>query len=167
MNAKMTWLRMIFSIVALLLGFLVAPGNSIEVGEQIPEFSIHTFDGQRVDRAALGGKPALLVFWNTWCDNCRRELPEINRKASVYGPEGLVILAINTSINDSEKAARDYWKEQQFVFPSAFDNDFELGQSFGVRGVPSIYLVDAKGIVLYKQAVAPEDLGRRLNQLSP
>jgi len=84
---------------------------------------------------------------------------------SISGFSGLALLAVNTAVNDSEKKARAYWLKQGFVFPSGFDHDFEIGDAFGVRGVPTIFLIDSKGIVLYKQALVPENMEERLEQL--
>lgn len=162
-------MNQIAKTVLLLLLFLtvtVSPSWSVEVGEPLPDFVVQTFDGNSTSRATLEGKPALLVFWNTWCPNCMRELPEVNRLAQEYGPKGLEVLAINTAINDSEQKARAYWKKHGYGFPVGYDYDFEIVQTFGVRGVPTIFLVDSKGIVRYKHALVPGDMEERFKQLS-
>lgn len=155
----------VFTAMLLFLTTLVSPGWGAEVGESMPDFSFQTFDGKQSSRTSLEGKPLLLVFWNTWCPNCMRELPEINRLAEKFGPRGLAVLAINTAINDSETKARTYWEKQAYVFPSGFDRYFEIGDVFKVRGVPTIFLIDSKGIVQYKQAQLPKDVEDRLEHL--
>ena len=153
-------------LVALwLCAVVVAPVWGIEEGQPLPEFSIQAFDGNYYSRATLEGKPVLLVFWNTWCPVCLKELPRVNRLAEKFGPQGLVILAVNTAINDSENKARVYARKYGYKFPIAFDHSFETGQAFGLRGVPTIYLVDAKGIVRYKHSQLPEDMEARFKQL--
>jgi peroxiredoxin len=150
------------------LGFLLtmaAPSWCIEVGEPLPDFTLQTFDGSSTSRASLEGRPLLLVFWNTWCPNCMRELPEVNRLAEEFGPRGLAVLAINTAMNDSERKARAYWEKVGYGFPVGFDRDFEIGQAFGIRGVPTIFLVDSKGIVRYKHPLVPADMEERFKQL--
>ncbi len=153
-------------LVSWLLLLFAAPAGSVEVGDLLPDFSTRTLEGYPVSTADLLGSPVLLVFWNTWCANCRRELPEIDRVAAAYGPRGLKLLAINTGYNDSEEKARAYWKKFAHVFPSGFDHRFEIGQNFGIRGVPTVYLIDGKGIVRYKQAVVPRDMEEQFQQLA-
>jgi peroxiredoxin len=158
----------IVKTLLLVLSFLTvmaAPGWSVEVGEPMPDFSLQTFDGSKLSRATLAGKPLLLVFWNTWCPNCMRELPGINRLAEEYGPRGLKVLAINTGINDAEGKARAFWKKHDYRFPTGFDHVFEIGQAFGVRGVPTIFLVDSKGVVRYKHVQLPENMEEHFKKL--
>jgi len=152
--------------VLLLLMFALSPGWGAEVGEPLPDFGVQTFDGKSLSRASFAGKPLLLVFWNTWCSDCLRELPEINRLAGKFGPRGLEVLAVNTGLNDTESKARAYWKKYGYKFPTGFDHSFEIGTAFRVRGVPTVLLVDAKGVVRYKQSLLPKDMEERIKQLT-
>ena len=152
-------------LLLLLMVFGFSPARGSEVGERLPDFSVQTFDGKSLSRASFAGKPLLLVFWNTWCSDCMRELPEINRLVTKYAPRGLAVLAVNTALNDNEGKARAYWNKNAYLFPSGFDRSFELGTTFKVRGVPTVFLVDAKGIVRYKQSLLPKDIDERIKQL--
>jgi len=138
----------------------------IEVGEPLPDFALRTFEGGTASRETLEGKPLLVIFWNTWCPNCLRELPEIARQSERLGPRGLRVLAVNTAMNDTEPKARAYWNKYGYAFPSGFDHDFDVGQAFGVFGVPTVFLVDSKGVVRYKQSRLPEDMEERFRQIS-
>jgi thiol-disulfide isomerase/thioredoxin len=158
--------NVIIPLLLMLLIFTFSPGWGAEVGEPLPDFSIQTFDGKSLSRAGFAGKPLLLVFWNTWCSDCMRELPEINRLAEKLGPGGLAILAVNTGLNDSESKARAYWKKSGYGFPTGFDHSFQIGTVFKVRGVPTVFLVDSKGIIRYKQSLLPKDMEARFKLLT-
>jgi thiol-disulfide isomerase/thioredoxin len=162
----MARIRYIPLAVLLLLLVTVSPGWSIEVGEHLPDFAVRTFAGNTLSRATLAGKPLLLVFWNTWCVDCMRELPKINRLAERFGPLGVAVVAVNTGLNDSESKARAYWKRSGYLFPSGYDHSFELGTAFRVPGVPTVFLVDAGGIVRYKNSLIPGDIEERLRALT-
>ncbi len=136
------------------------------MGDPIPDFSLQTFDGKNFSRESLERQPTLLVFWNTWCPECMRKLPEINVLLEKLGPKGLTVLAVNTAINDSERKARAYWEKYRYRFPVGFDHDFEIGQAFGVRGVPTIFLIDAGGIARYKGSLLPDNMDVRVKELA-
>ncbi len=156
---KIPWVVLWFLIV------VVSPGWGVEVGEPLPDFTVQTFDGNNLSRKTLAGRPMMLVFWNTWCTECKSELPKINRLAERIGPGGAAILAVNTGLNDSERKARAYWKKYGYVFPAGFDHSFEIGKAFKVRGVPTIFLVDSKGVVRYKNPLLPDDIEDRMKKL--
>ena len=153
-------------VIVALFVFLTTPVWAIEVGEPLPQFSLRTFAGESVSTSALKGKPVLVVFWNTWCAVCMHELPQIDRLVKSVGSEKLTILAINTAINDSEKKAWKYWQKKGFGFSFAFDKYFELGQAFSIRGVPTIVLADDQGVVRAKFNNLPDDIKKRIAQLS-
>lgn len=152
-------------LVLWLLTAMICPVWGAEVGEPMPDFTIQTFDGKLLSHATFAGRPMLLVFWNTWCDDCMRDLPRINRLAEKLVPRGLAVLAINTALNDSESKARTYWKKSGYGFPTGFDHSFEIGQAFKVRGVPTVFLVDSRGVVRYKHPLPPKDMEERFKQL--
>lgn len=157
--SKISWMALCLLLV------MAVPCQSVEVGEPIPDFVTQTFDGRVITRSTLAGRPALLVFWNTWCDVCKRNLPKINRVARNLPPERVTILAINTGLNDNEKKARDYWKHYGYIFPTGYDRLFGIRKDFRVQGVPTIYLIDSRGVVRYRNAAPPDDLEQRLLKL--
>jgi peroxiredoxin len=154
-------------LVALLslLFLAVSTSWSAEVGDRIPDFSVQSLEGETLSRATYAGKPLLLVFWNTWCSDCRRELPKIRKLRPKLRSMGLAVLAINTGINDTEEKTRRYWEEKGYDFPTAFDYRFEAITAFVVRGVPTLLLVDAEGVIRFKNARLPKDAGKRFREL--
>ncbi len=151
-------------LLAFLLTVPFFTTEAVEVGEPIPEFTFRAFDGSQVSRAVVSGRPVVLIFWNTWCPNCMRELPEVKRLHERFGPEGAVFLAVNTALNDSEGRARSHWEKSGYGFQGGYDRYFEIGQAFGVLAVPTVFLIDADGVVRYKQAGLPEDIEERLHR---
>lgn len=155
-----------FVIVACLVMVPASRALAVEVGEPIPEFTFRAFDGSQASRASVAGHPVVVIFWNTWCPNCMNELPQVKKLHEQYGPKGVAFLAVNTALNDSESRARAYWEKSGCGFPGGFDRYFEIGQAFGVFAVPTVFLVDAAGVVLYKQAKLPDDMEERLGRLT-
>ena len=143
-------------IFILLVGFL-AVGLRLNprevpsplVGKPAPAFELPVLqqEGKRFVPADMRGKVWLLNVWASWCASCRDEHPllvELSRKGV------LPLLGLNYK-DRGEDALR--WLKQ-FGDPyqlSVVDADGRIGIDYGVYGVPETYLIDAEGVIRYKQ----------------
>jgi thiol-disulfide isomerase/thioredoxin len=73
-------------------------------------------EGGELAMAALHGKPLLLNFWATWCPPCVREMPEIDRFARQFAPNGWQVLGLAA---DQEKPVRDFLGRTPVSYPIA------------------------------------------------
>jgi len=144
------------AIFILLVGFL-AVGLKLDprevpsplVGKPAPAFELpvlHQPD-KRFVPGDMRGKVWLLNVWASWCVSCREEHPVLMElsKRSV-----MPILGLN--YKDKGEDAQRWLK--QFGDPyqlSVVDADGRIGIDYGVYGVPETYLIDAEGVIRYKQ----------------
>ncbi|OFZ90651.1 MAG: thiol:disulfide interchange protein [Betaproteobacteria bacterium RBG_16_66_20] len=144
------------AIFILLVGFL-AVGLRLNprevpsplVGKAAPAFELpvlHQPD-KRFVPGDMRGKVWLLNVWASWCVSCREEHPVLMElsKRSV-----MPILGLN--YKDKGEDAQRWLK--QFGDPyqlSVVDADGRIGIDYGVYGVPETYLIDAEGVIRYKQ----------------
>ena len=144
------------AVFVLLLGFL-AVGLKLNpreipsplVGKAAPAFALpllHQPD-KRFAPADMLGKVWLLNVWASWCVSCRDEHPMLLALAK----RGVMpILGLNYKDKGDEATA---WLKQ-FGNPydlSVVDADGRIGIDYGVYGVPETYLIDAEGVIRYKQ----------------
>lgn len=118
------------------------------VGKPLPQFSLAQLRDpqQSLSSSDLGGRPALLNAWATWCVECRREHPllvDIARAGAVpvYG------------LNYKDQRADALQWLQRLGDPyvaSGFDGDGRVGLDLGVYGLPETFLVDADGTIVHK-----------------
>jgi len=128
-------------------------GLSRIVGEsEAPEFVLKTVDGQDLDRRALKGKVVLVNFWATWCGPCKDEMPTLERLQQSLNGENFMILAITA--DDQREAIKAFSKTQGLTFPILLDAEKDVGAAFGVRGLPTSFLIDREGR-LVGRAVGP------------
>lgn len=144
------------AIFLLLVGFLAA-GLKLDprevpsplIGKAAPAFELPVLrqPEKRFVPGDMRGKVWLLNVWASWCASCRDEHPvlvELSKKGV------LPILGLNYK-DKSEEAQR--WLTQ-FGDPyqlSVVDADGRIGIDYGVYGVPETYLIDAEGVIRYKQ----------------
>ncbi len=155
MNHTRTWILALTIIsVSVLFSAPLAAGNG--VGDKAPDFSAATLDGTPVTLSDhLGKKPLHLIFWATWCPNCLKEIPEINRLQERLGNR-LAILAINVGIDDSIGAVRRYQEEHDMKYPVIFDADSTITRTYGIVGTPTQLLIGTDGVIRYRSSQTPK-----------
>ncbi len=129
-------------------GLAVAPLAEVdlaEVGSQAPAFEVTGADGARITEAFFKGKVTIVSFFASWCGPCRRELPSLQELFAEHGKRGLQVLAIG--VDTEEKAARDFVETLKLSYTVAFDGQAVSMGRFGVKGMPTAFLVDSEGIV--------------------
>lgn len=160
-------------VVALAAGLRHDPRElpSALVGKPAPAFALPVLtaqdgaDAQRqvVKPADLRGKVWMLNVWASWCTACRTEHPVL---VDFAARSPVPIYGLN--YKDSLPAAR-MWLEQMGnpYVQSLVDADGRVGIDFGVYGVPETYIIDAQGVVRYRQVgpVTPDVLEHRIRPL--
>ncbi|UUZ67670.1 TlpA family protein disulfide reductase [Polaromonas sp. P2-4] len=61
----------------------------------VSAFGLVDTTGKTWNLADLRGRAVLLNFWASWCEPCRAEMPTLQQVADLYGPDKLLVLAIN------------------------------------------------------------------------
>ena len=152
----MTRFLLPLGILVVLVGFLAA-GLTLNprevpsplIGKPAPAFELpilHQPD-KRFAPSDMRGKVWLLNVWASWCVSCRDEHPvlvELSKRGV------MPILGLNYKDKGDEATA---WLKQ-FGDPyslSVVDADGRIGIDYGVYGVPETYLIDAEGVIRYKQ----------------
>ncbi len=134
-------------------------GFTASVGDVAPAFQIQTMSNTMVDTRALKGeKPIVLVFWATWCPECKKEIPDINKLYKQIKPIGMALLAVDVGINDSEAKVKRYIEKYGLSYPVAFDKGAKITKDFNVQGTPTVIVLDKNGIVRYRGVHIPKDL---------
>jgi cytochrome c biogenesis protein CcmG, thiol:disulfide interchange protein DsbE len=132
----------------LLAAVLLAPlAHAAEPGEAAPAFSLPTAKGDAVALEKLRGKVVYVDFWASWCGPCRRSFPWMSEMQQKYGTRGLVVVAINV---DKKRADADRFLAQTPAgFTVVYDEAGATPSTYGVKGMPSSYLIDAQGKVTF------------------
>ncbi|UHD18010.1 TlpA family protein disulfide reductase [Thiocapsa bogorovii] len=114
---------------------------------QAPEFDLQGPAGEPQRLADHRGKPIILNFWATWCPPCRAEMPSMQRAHETLTDEGVSVIAVNVG-EDAETIAR-FLSETDVDFPIPMDLDSEVVQSYPVKGLPTTFVIDPEGRLVY------------------
>ncbi len=121
---------------------------TLSVGDIAPEFEAQRLDDSTFRLADYRGKKAVLIdFWATWCGPCIDEIPMIKSIAETYRDQGLEVVGV--SLDYDEQALRDFVKEEKLSYVQVFDKEKAqtISKSYGVWGIPSVFLVDKNGVI--------------------
>lgn len=120
----------------------------VAVGDRVPLFSVEMVkDGERstFSTAQLTGE-TVIVFFNTTCPDCQRDLPKLNQYYLKHkADEGFQMVAISREEGEEDVAA--YWKDKGLQIPYSAQNDRRIYELFASSVIPRIYFVSAQGIV--------------------
>lgn len=117
--------------------------TDLRVGAKAPDFEIETIDGEDVVLSQMKNNYTLVIFWATWCENCKEEIPRINEAISLFKRAKIDIVAI--SIDEEEADIKKYVKENSISFKVASDLlgwEGKIVTDYAVYATPSMFIVD-------------------------
>ena len=121
-------------------------GESELVGKPL-ELAGKTLSGEDFQWAKYRGKVVLVDFWATWCGPCIRELPNVRAVYEKHKAKGFDIVGISIDQDlDALQAFNDQHKLPWVTL--AGEETQDLAKRYGVRGIPTMMLIDKDGKVV-------------------
>ena len=117
-------------------------------GFYAPDFELKTLDGQTVRLSALRGKPVILNAWASWCGPCQAEMPALQKVYSEYKDQGLQVVAVNMTFQDTRADAAAFVASHGLTFPIPLDTFSDVGKKYLVSALPSSYFIGSNGIIV-------------------
>ncbi|HSQ15324.1 MAG TPA: TlpA disulfide reductase family protein [Candidatus Binatia bacterium] len=125
------------------------------------DFTLPDLDGRPVALGPFLGKtPVLLVFWATWCPECKAAIPEIN--ALTTGPLAEKLQIFGLDYRESREKVALAVTSRGIRYTVLLDEHGQAAKAYGVVGIPTYVLIDRRGYVAYRDHVLPGDISRYL-----
>ena len=160
----------------------VVPDNPskalLKTGAKFPDMITYNEEGQEVRLSTLRGKPTFYVFWAHWLPLSMEFLSQLTQLKAELAEEGQEIEVVGIDVwDDPDSLAqfrrahpkssaillRDKNMERVHAMTTAY-------KRFGVRGLPTIYLVDSEGKVkkgwVGADRINLTDMRKRVSSLS-
>lgn len=104
-------------------------------------------DRATISLAKLKGKVVYLDFWASWCDPCRKSFPWMNEMQTRYSTDKFQVIAVN--LDSSKKDASKFLAKVPAKFTIAYDPDGKVADKYRLKAMPSSYLIDKKGQLVF------------------
>lgn len=128
----------------------------LKPGTTVPDFTLNDLRGKPRKLSEFRGKQVVLVFWASWCPDCRAEVPELRAMMAEADPAKVAFVSVSFD--------RDFDTLCKFVednniggvqlFDPSGKKESKVGADFHIKWIPSLYLIDESGKVLVSTVVA-------------
>lgn len=121
--------------------------------------------GDVVDLARYRGKTVLVLFWASWANPVKRDLPELIKLQGKFRDKGFEVVGV--CLDNEKQDAEQFLKENPTGWAQVFEPngmDSRLAEEFGIISLPTMFLVDADGKVLDRNIRTSSDLETQLTK---
>lgn len=150
-------------LLLLLLGLAQPAAAILQKGQPAPPIQVVTTSGQQVGLANYKGYVLVMDFFATWCIPCKESIPhliDLNRK---YGKQGLQVLGMSVD-DEGEKEVKAFIADKRITYPVALAGE-EVQTDYGLRSVPTVFVINKKGIVAEKFMGFNDQVARNMEAL--
>ncbi|UCH96741.1 MAG: TlpA family protein disulfide reductase [Candidatus Aminicenantes bacterium] len=121
---------------------------SIGLGYPAKNFRVKLLTGEDFTLANQRGKVVLIYFWATWCEPCKNEMPYLDQVYQQFKDKGVEIVSI--SLDSNLDRTKEYIKQTKLQWKHSCSGQVwqdDTVKRYGVNSVPSLWLVDQKGVL--------------------
>jgi thiol-disulfide isomerase/thioredoxin len=132
-------------VVVLVVAEVASGGGASETGRAAPPLPAKALRPPGTDLARLRGKPALVDFFASWCGPCAEEAPTLRKLSRELGDRATIVAV---DWDDSGGPARAFVRRQGWSFPVLADPSGTTGESYGLVGLPTSFVLDPRGRIV-------------------
>lgn len=148
-----------WSTQAQLQGHTIEPADAEEIATRKPvqDFILTEENGATKKLSDFRGNVVILSFWASWCGPCLAELPTFAEIEKKFREKGLRVISVNVDEGEEGRVfAKDFWPKKGLQFTNYFDVKKDLANQFEVDMLPSNFVIDRQGRLVFSSAGASD-----------
>lgn len=123
-------------------------GLGLPAGTPAPDVQVEDMEGNTVSLLeVIGGRPALIEFWASWCEQCELLQPEIDRVQERFG-EKVAVVAVAVAVAQSRRRVRRHVERHTPGYDYVYDANGEAVRAYKALTTSIVVVVDAEGRVV-------------------
>jgi len=139
------WLAALAAVAVAATVGLSSDRSSVQ-GRPAPKLPTERLSGAKATLASLlagaHGRPALVVFWASWCGPCHQEAAALQRFSESATGRGRLV---GVDWSDGLSGARAFVRRYHWTFPNLRDAEGLIGNSYRFPGLPATFVVASDG----------------------
>jgi thiol-disulfide isomerase/thioredoxin len=117
------------------------------------------------DKPEESKKLVVMSFFATYCEPCKKEMPELARLYSAYKDQGLGVMLVSIDKGDEQRQTIiDLAKEHGVTFPVMHDRYQVVARRYNAERLPYMLMIDPAGAVKVVHVGYTEELKANLEQ---
>jgi thiol-disulfide isomerase/thioredoxin len=133
------------------------------VGAPMPELKSKNLEDKPVKLSDLKGKVVVLDIWATWCPPCRAMIPHERELVKKLKDKPFVLVSI--SADAKKDTLENFLKDNPMPWTHWWNGrDGSILSELDVKFFPTIYVLDHKGVIRYKN-VRDKDMDKAVETL--
>jgi thiol-disulfide isomerase/thioredoxin len=133
-------------VAVLVVVAVLGLASSSPTGRLAPALPRESLVGGRVTLASLlsgaRGRPALVVFWASWCGPCGQEAPADERFSRSATGRGRIV---GVDWSDGRANAVQFIHRYAWTFPNVRDGEGMVGNAYRITNLPTTFVLDSDG----------------------
>ena len=118
----------------------------LKPGTPAPEFVLNDINGNSVKMSQFRGKTVVLIFWASWCPDCRAEVPALKELQAKTDPDKVLFVSISS--DRTVEAWKKYVAENEMGGVQLYKDKSKVSEDYHVKWIPSQYVIGPDGKVV-------------------
>ena len=115
-------------------------------GQPALPFKALPLNGRQIDfPTGYKGQLVLLIFWASWCGDCKEELPYLLAAYDAFHAKGVAFVGVSVDQPDSKDKLTAFMRENKIYWPQIYDGKYwnaDIAKQYALDWIPTLYLVD-------------------------